>query len=624
MQYSIRQIATITDGSFLNTPPEQADIEHILFDSRQITFPASSLFVALEGRHFDGHDFIKNAFTGGIRNFLVSKEINSTAFRHANFILVQNTLAAFQKIAAYHRSQFSFPIIGITGSNGKTIVKEWLFQLLNDDFHIVRNPKSYNSQIGVPISILQIKGHHDLGIFEAGISQMREMEKLASIIKPDIGIFTTLGEAHSEGFPDKVTKLREKLHLFKNVKTLIYRRDDEMVHREIGNWKSEIGKHTNLVSWSTKNRSASYFVEKTNKTKTGTEITTNYQLERSEIPHQQIGIPTFNKSLTVHHSPFTVNFTDDASIENAIHCHVLMHHLGYNDDIISERMAKLEPVAMRLELKEGINGCTIINDSYNSDLNSLKIALDFLNQQSTVSTHTLILSDILQSGQPKEKLYSNIAKLIIEKNIDKIIGIGNDVATLNDLLPENFNKLFLKNTDLFLEKINADFFNKEAILLKGARLFHFEKIANQLAIKIHQTALEVNLTSLLNNLRVYQQHLLPGTKMMVMVKASAYGSGSVEVAKLLEFQQVDYLAVAYADEGVELRKAGIQLPILVLNPEEVTFKHLIKYRLEPEIYHFNLLKKYLHFLKSFSKKEIFYSGWHWRKLSWTRDADQGL
>ena len=584
MQYSVHQIATITDGLFLNTSPKDSVIEHILFDSRQITFPACSLFIAFAGRQFDGHDFIKNAFAGGVRNFLVSKKVDRAAIQNANFILVQDTLDAFQKIAAHHRSLFSFPIIGITGSNGKTIVKEWLFQLLNDDFHIVRNPKSYNSQTGVPISILQIKEHHNLGIFEAGISQMGEMEKLACIIHPEIGIFTTLGEAHSEGFPDKKTKLREKLRLFKNVRTLIYRCDDELVEDEIVNWKSGTGESTNLISWSTKKQSAHFFINKINKARSNTEIIINNQQ-------------------TENHLPFTINFTDDASIENAIHCWVLMNHLQYDDKIIAERMARLEPVAMRLELKEGINGCTIINDSYNSDLNSLKIALDFLNQQSKVPTHTLILSDILQSGQPKEKLYKYIAELIIEKNIDKLIGIGDHVQILDNLLPGHFNKSFFKNTELFLENINPGSFNKEAILLKGARLFHFEKIANQLATKIHQTVMEVNLTALLNNLRIYQQHLLPGTKTMVMVKASAYGSGSVEVAKLLEFQHVDYLAVAYADEGVELRKAGIRLPILVLNPEEATFKHLLKYDLEPEIYNFNLLKKYLQFLKSFSGKE---------------------
>ena len=587
MQYQIQEIAAISEGIFINSYVQNTTVEHILLDSRQVTFTASSLFVALEGRHFDGHGFLENAYQGGIRNFLISKKINPEDYPDANFILVKNTLQAFQIIATHHRRQFEFPIIGITGSNGKTIVKEWLFQLLHEDHHIARSPKSYNSQTGVPFSILQINNHHNLGIFEAGISEMGEMEKLTPIIAPDIGIFTTLGEAHSEGFPDRETKLKEKLNLFKNAQTLIYCCDDETVEKGIACLPARQENPIQLIKWSNKNKPADFQIKKITRSNLNTTVEIHSDIPTTNNQHPTINIP----------------FTDNASIENAIHCWVLMKHLDYSCAIISERMARLDPVAMRLELKEGNNGCTIINDSYNSDLNSLNIALDFLNQQSKTPTHTLILSDILQSGQPTDKLYSTVAKLIVEKNIDRLIGIGNEVEILNKLLPKIFNKIFFKNTDLFLENITPETFNKETILLKGARPFNFEKIANRLATKVHQTVLEVNLTALLNNLRVYQKHLLPGTKLMVMVKASAYGSGSTEVAKLLEFQHVDYLSVAYADEGVELRKAGIQLPILVLNPEEATFDHLMRYNLEPEIYNFNLLKKYLHFLKSFSRKE---------------------
>ena len=583
MQYQIHQIATITGGTFLNKRVEDAVIEHISLDSRQVTFPNSSLFIALQGRHFDGHDFLQDAYEGGIRNFLVSKNIHCHNYPEANFILANNTLHAFQQIAAHHRNQFNIPITGITGRNGKTIVKEWLFQLLHEKYYIARSPKSYNSQTGVPLSVLQINNSHTLGIFEAGISKTGEMEKLTQIIDPHIGIFTTLGEAHSEGFPDRETKLREKLKLFENADTLIYCCDDKMVENEIETWKLDIGKsgkEINLIKWSAKNNKA------------------NFQIKKISRLHDRTHIEIHPKEMA-----FTILFTDKASIENAIHCWILMKHLGFEENYISDCFLRLEPVAMRRELKEGNNGCTVINDSYNSDLNSLNIALDFLNQQSKTPTHTLILSDILQSGQPTDKLYSTIANLIVEKNIDRLIGIGKEVVILDKLLPEKLNKLFFIDTDVFLKNITSDTFNNESILLKGARKFNFEKIANRLATKVHQTVLEVNLTALLNNLRIYQKHLQPGTRLMVMVKASAYGSGSTEVAKLLEFQHVDHLAVAYADEGVELRKAGIQLPILVLNPEEVTFDDLLRYNLEPEIYNFNSLEKYLRFLKPFSKKE---------------------
>ncbi len=579
MQYPIRQIAEITAGAFLNEHIEEATVEHLLLDSRQVIFPASSLFIALQGRRFDGHQFLQELYNSGIRHFLVSQKTDVKPFPSANFILVKNTHEALHRLATWHRHRFHLPVIGITGSNGKTIVKEWLFQLLHQDYHIVRSPKSYNSQTGVPLSVLQTTPRHTLGIFEAGISQMGEMEKLAPVLDPGIGIFTTLGEAHSEGFPDKATKLREKLKLFRNAQTLIYCCDDEMVERGIGNWKLEIGNSAQLVKWSAKGKPANFKVKKITRSATSTTI----ELQSSYLGGRQA---------------ITIPFTDGAAIENAIHCWVLMLHLGHGHQAISERMEKLEPVALRLELKAGINGCTIINDSYNSDLTSLTIALDFLVQQSNTPRRTLILSDILQSGQTGEQLYSAVAKLVLAKKINRLVGIGEDVSILGQLLPDDFNKKFYESTDSFLGNVHPETFHNETILLKGARQFGFEKIADRLSRKVHQTVLEVNLTALLNNLRVYQSHLRPGTKLMVMVKASAYGSGSTEIAKLLEFQHVDYLAVAYTDEGVELRKAGIQLPILVLNPEEATFDSLIRYQLEPEVYSFQLLEKFVRFVKT--------------------------
>lgn len=601
MQYQIDQIAAATNGVFLNEEIHKANIEHVLLDSRQIIFPNSSLFVALPGRQFDGHAFLTKTYQSGVRNFLVSQKVAWKNFPNANFIFVENTLPAFQHLAAHHRKLFSLPVIGITGSNGKTIVKEWLFQLLHPDFHIVRSPKSYNSQTGVPLSVLQINTEHTLGIFEAGISQMGEMEKLAPIILPDIGIFTNLGEAHREGFSNKAEKLREKLRLFEKAKTLIYCCDDDLVDQIIEDWKAENRNPINLIKWSAQNKPANFQITKTIRSNT----------------NAIIDIQSGPSSSTIHHSPFTISFTDEASIENAIHCWVLMQNLGLDEMIISQRMAKLEQVAMRLELKEGNNGCMIVNDSYNSDLTSLRIALDFLAQQSKTPLRTLILSDLFQTGQTTEELYHAVAQLLLEKKIDRIIGIGEKIIILKKYLPKKIKKHFYKNTVEFLNKKSINDFKNESILIKGARQYEFEKIANRLAKKTHQTVLEINLSALLNNLRVYQSHLKQGTKIMVMVKAGAYGSGSNEVAKLLEFQHVDYLAVAYADEGVELRKVGIQLPILVLNPEEATFESLIRYHLEPEIYSCNLLEKYCRFIQQYylKNKTLIPNSFHNKSLS---------
>ncbi|MEZ4958629.1 MAG: bifunctional UDP-N-acetylmuramoyl-tripeptide:D-alanyl-D-alanine ligase/alanine racemase [Saprospiraceae bacterium] len=594
MRYNIEQIATIAGGQFLSKP-DGACMEHVLLDSRQVIFPASSIFIALQGRRHDGHSFLDDLYQQGVRHFLVSKKIDTDAWPGAVFVWVENTLGAFQQLAAYHRSQFSLPVIGITGSNGKTIVKEWLFQLLYEDYYIVRSPRSYNSQTGAPLSVLQITPEHTLGIFEAGISQMGEMEKIAPILDPGIGIFTNIGEAHSEGFPDMETKLQQKLLLFKNTRTLICCLDDERMESAVFNWQSS-GHSTQSaarksVTWSATGKEADLKILSITPKGNSTQIE-----GVANIPHPSSLTPPKTSSINIP-------FTDSASLQNAVHCWALMLHLGYEHETIARRMSRLEPVAMRLELRAGINGCTIINDSYNSDLTSLKIALDFLEQQGRESRRTLILSDIFQSGQKPEQLYRTVAQLLLEKKMDRIIGIGKEVAVLEKFLTSRIQSVFYENTPAFLADLQGLVFRDEVILLKGARKFGFEKIANRLATRFHKTVLEVNLGALLNNLRVYQSQLRPGTKLMVMVKAGAYGSGSAEVAKLLEFQNVDYLGVAYADEGVELRKAGIQLPIMVMNPEEATFDALVRYRLEPEIYSLKLLENFLHFLENLPQRE---------------------
>lgn len=569
MYYPIKDIQTIINGQWLNKPVDYA-VDHILYDSRKVIFPKSALFFAFTGMRSDGHRFIDELYNAGVRNFMVSKTVSVENYPDANFIKVENALAALQSLAVFHRKKFQLKTIGITGSNGKTIVKEWLFQLLHDDFNIVRSPKSYNSQIGVPLAILQIELEHEMGIFEAGISISGEMQNLQPIIDCEVGIFTNIGPAHDAGFKSSAQKISEKLKLFKNSSAIIYCKDYKDVDKQIN-----LLKRKKLFSWS-KFHPADLQIVKESATLHGETIVEGIYRKKQVF----IRIP----------------FSDQASIENAIHCWAVLLFLGFDPNIINQKMKRLEPVAMRLELKEGINNCKVVNDSYNSDLASLQIALDFLQQQEQYANRTLFLSDILQTGMDSKKLYNKVAQLLSEKKISKLIGIGTEVSIIKKSLPKTISAQFFPDTSSFLMNFNPDDFEKEIILLKGARQFEFEKIANRLAQKNHKTVLEIDLNALVQNLNVYSGLLMPGTKMMVMVKAAAYGSGSAEVAKLLEFQKVEYLAVAYADEGIQLRKEGIQLPIMVLNPEEATFDSLIRFRLEPEIYSITLLKQLLHAL----------------------------
>jgi alanine racemase len=476
-----------------------------------------------------------------------------------------------QQLCAYHRQQFNIPIIGITGSNGKTIVKEWLFQLMREDKNIVRSPKSFNSQVGVPLSVWQLNQEHNLGIFEAGISKAQEMKFLETIIRPTIGLITNIGQAHDENFENQKHKVDEKLKLFIHSEVLIYCKDYLLVHDEITNEKAF--RETKIFTWSKKLR-ADLLVGRITKSEADTEIQGVYKNDFIRI---------------------TIPFTDEASIENSIHCWATLLYLGYENKVIAERMRFLSPVAMRLELKEGINNCSIINDSYNSDLGSLAIALDFLNQQKQHPKKTLILSDILQSGQNDATLYKEVAELIHKKGISRLIGIGEGISSQADQF--NVEKSFYRSTNDFLQQFNNSFFRDETILLKGARAFSFETISKVIQQKAHETVLEINLNAIVHNLNYYRSKLKAETKVMAMVKAFSYGSGSFEIANVLQFHRVDYLAVAYADEGIELRKAGITMPIMVMNPEEQSYDSMIQYNLEPEIYSFRVLSLFEETLK---------------------------
>lgn len=575
--YSSEKIASVVKGTFLLQNDNTA-IEHLLIDSRKIIFPESSLFFAIKSPRNDGHKYLHEVYEKGVRNFVVSEKVDAKKLPKATIIQIENTVRALQQLTAFHRQQFQLPIIGITGSNGKTIVKEWLYQLLEKDFNIVRSPKSYNSQIGVPLSVWQIKPENTLGIFEAGISQTGEMEFLEKIIHPTIGILTNIGQAHDEGFLNVRQKTNEKLILFSDTEILIYCKDYHEINECITNIKSQIKKNDpeskrfSVFTWS-KNSAADLQIKKISKQINNTEIEAIFNGENISI---------------------SIPFSDDASIENAIHCWALMLYLKYSPPIINERMHLLGKIAMRLELKAGINNCSIINDSYNSDFSSLSIALDFLNQQKQHEKRTVILSDILQSGKDEKNLYSEVAQMIESKGVNNLIGIGKAILKQKKEFASNSNLSaeFFENTDDFLKNISSFSFKDETILLKGARPFEFERIGKFLEQKIHETVLEINLNALAHNLNVYRSILKPSTKIMAMVKAFSYGSGSFEIANQLQFQRVDYLGVAYADEGVELRKRGITLPIMVMNPELRSFETMITYKLEPEIYSLSLLEKF--------------------------------
>jgi len=615
MHYTVSDIQTLLAARALQLPTPQAPVEQLLLDSRHITAPGRSLFFALPGKRHDGHAHLDDLYRAGVRNFLVSKPLQIQQWPEANILQVENSLDALQQLAAAHRKRFQIPVVGITGSNGKTIVKEWLYQLLAPDFNIVRSPKSYNSQVGVPLSVWQMQPRHTLALFEAGISQPGEMERLASIIRPTIGIFTNIGPAHHQGFTSKMEKVREKMRLFDETDTLIYCMDQAKVAEAVGLWEAAVRKATPAYdktsfgrtgfSWSRTGKPADIQVLEVHAIEDGSTqiVLENWDIDHDPTKHTIAGQPAILRDFSALHQPsstrrrftFAIPFQDEASIENAIHCWALLYWLGIPPDLIRERMARLEPVEMRLELKAGVNRCTLINDSYNNDLSSLRIALQFAAQQARTGRFTLILSDILQSGQSDEVLYEKVAIALQERGITRFIGIGSAVASIQAKLPSTLDAVFYPDTNAFLQNIGRHDFHDELILLKGARPFEFERIAQRLEQKAHKTVLEVNLSALVHNLNVYNRLLKPGTKMLAMVKAAAYGSGSAEIAKLLEFHKVDYLGVAYTDEGIELRQAGITLPILVLNPEPAGFDALYRYRLEPEVYSLHQLKELIRF-----------------------------
>jgi Alr-MurF fusion protein len=567
MEYPVSEIINIVNGKHARQPFFERVIRDILIDSRKLISPDQCLFFALSSKRNDGHKYIPELYSKGVRDFIVARVPSDIeSYPEANFILVKNTLLALQALVRVHREKFNIPVIGITGSNGKTVVKEWLYQLLSKDRKTIRSPKSYNSQIGVPLSVWQLDTPYEIAIFEAGISEPDEMTKLETIIKPTIGIFTNIGEAHGENFMSLQQKVGEKLYLFTHVKTLIYCLDHPEVREVI--IRSGISKNIKTFTWSFK-QEADLFIR---------------EVKKDDSQRTMIKGTYKGKEITIK-----IPFADGASVENAIHCWAVMLLLEYDPEQLAPRFENLQPIAMRLELKDGINHCTIINDSYNSDINSLSIAIDFLRQQANHKKKTIVISDILQSGKDEDELYGDIAAIIQSKKIDRLIGIGPAISRQAEKF--NLDKAFYLNTEDFLHRFSFAAFNNEVILLKGARVFEFELISQALQQKTHETVLEINLNALEHNLNYYRSLLKPETKIMAMVKAFSYGIGSFEVANALQFHRIDYLAVAYADEGVELRKAGITIPIMVMNPDEESFDSIIQHGLEPEIYSHRILEK---------------------------------
>jgi alanine racemase len=563
-QYTIKEVQQIINAT---ADIVREDIISILLtDSRRINMPSESLFFTLSGRR-NGHEFIAEAYAAGVRNFVV-KEGPEIKLPDANFLIVADVLTALQTLAAHHRNHFNLDVIGITGSNGKTIVKEWLYQLMAANKNIVRNPKSYNSQIGVPLSVWQISDKNDLGIFEAGISIPGEMDRLEAIIKPTIGVLTHIGSAHDEGFEDKREKVLEKLKLFKNCKLLVHNYD------QLIDYKKDIPVE-NCFSWSRNFKQTDLYVF------AETVIAKNCYL-RARYKKQEIEC--------------LIPFLDQASIENAIVCWATLLALGYTPAEADKRIERLSPVSMRLELKNGINNCSVIDDSYNSDIQSLEIALNFLSQQNQHQKKTIILSDIFQSGLPRDVLYKQVAALIKAKQVDKFVGVGEALLSHQEYFTVS-EKYFYEDTASLLTHLNDLNFKEETILIKGSRSFEFERISGALAQKTHETVMEINLNALLNNLNYYKSKLRPGVKVMAMVKAFSYGSGTFELANMLQYNKVDYLAVAYIDEGVSLRQAGINLPIMVLNAEVSAFDKLAEHRLEPVVFSFGLFDDFIQYIK---------------------------
>jgi Alr-MurF fusion protein len=550
-------IAELVSGTI--TGPRDLVVNDIITDSRQIILSEGLVFFAISGKNHDGHQYIGNLYDKGIRIFVVERfSDKQLLYKDAAFVLVRDAIEALQLLAAYKRKVFKSTVIAVTGSTGKTIVKEWLADILGLTAAVIRSPKSYNSQTGVPLSVWKLEEKYAFGIFEAGISLPGEMERLQRVIDPDIGIITNIGDAHRENFPDDKTKAEEKLKLFLNSSVIVFCSDQKLISGLIKS--SEKLKSKKLIDWSTEDRAAAVFVRKT---------TGNGDFS------------TLRMTYKGNENCFEIPFTDRASVENAITVASACLAMGIETSVIAKGLRQLVSVAMRMEMKKGLNNSQLIEDYYNSDPGSLGMALEYLKSKKSSKT-TLVLSDFVQTGRDEKELYREIAGIVKTTGIDRFIGIGPVLKRNSEFFESGSG--FFDSTDDFVNNFSSIDFRNETILLKGARIFEFERIGRLLEEKIHQTVLEINLDAISHNINEFRRYLDPGTRIMAMVKAFAYGAGPVEIAALLEYHRVSYLAVAYADEGVELRVSGVTLPVMVMNPDPYATELLIRYNLEPEIY----------------------------------------
>lgn len=569
MHYTIDNITALIGARRFGSA--EACIDWLLTDSRSLAFAETTLFFAIRTKLGDGHHYIPELYRRGVRNFVVGNVPANyeTDYSDANFLLVVSPLKALQRLAERHREEYDLPIIGVTGSNGKTVVKEWLYQLLSPSMHVTRSPRSYNSQVGVPLSVWLLNEHTQVGVFEAGISQPGEMAALKAIIQPTIGVMTNIGPAHQENFATIQEKCLEKISLFKDADVIVYCADDAVISECMA-----VSLYTgDTIAWSTSNTDATLYIRSITK-----------KADHTDIVYRFLGVE----------NSMSIPFTDDASVQDSIHCLAVCLYLHLQPTDIAQRMAQLEPVAMRLEVMQGVRGCTLINDTYNSDVTSLDIALDFMNRRPEQGNKpkTLILSDILQTGLPTTELYTQVADMIERRGIDRLIGVGPEISAAHALF--NVKKVFFPTSDALTESGLLDTMSNEMVLIKGSRKFGFEQITAALSLRVHETTLDVNLEAIAENLNFYRSFMKPETKITCMVKASAYGAGSVEIAKTLQDRGVDYLAVAVADEGADLRRAGITTGIIVMNPEMTAFNTLFQYDLEPEVYSFKLLDALVH------------------------------
>ncbi len=574
MSYTIEHIASwLNTNSVIKTP---AHIAHLLTDSRRLIYPDTSLFFAITTGQNDGHLYVEELMQRGVFNFVVKTNFDTSAFPNANFLKVNDVLAALQIIATHHRAQFTYPVIGITGSNGKTIVKEWLNQLLANRYHIIRSPRSYNSQIGVPLSVWEMEKKHQLAIFEAGISQKGEMEVLANMIQPTIGILTSIGTAHQEGFESEAEKRNEKWKLFQNAQVII------APLSELALDDNDVAHHSGYPSVITWCRSGA--------------ATLKIQSETIIQGHTHLQANYLGADLQL-----VVPFTDLISVNNTITCLLTLLHLQVPMSEIQEGINQLRHLDMRMQIKKGIQHCYILNDSYSNDVHSLQLALTYATQQAGALPITLILSDVAQFNQDAVQ-YDQLLQQLAVFPIKKLIAIGPHLAKAlqkhKGLHNKGVHVISFDTTQQFIHQMDIYSFKEEFILIKGARVFELEKINELLQLQVHKTMAEINLTTLVDNYKKIKTVVGPKVKMMAMVKAFGYGSGSVEVARILQFHHVDYLSVAYADEGVALRQAGIHLPIMVMNVDETTFDTLVKYHMEPEIFSFTQYQQFNEYIKN--------------------------